>query len=769
MINIPSEQLIGLVRTCRLQQWIMAHPNLAESIRSLLIRSLLERGIVTQAGFERMVEDAVRALNLADDPEHRREVSNALTDILSAHAFSEKEVLDHIRLAQKLEKFHILNRVVNTEGATSKQIKKALKDFCAVPQGDLSIPPSEAEGVRVALISHFISNQLPFVGIAKKHITIRDIDEMVDHAYWNPRRSGKVGGKAAGMFLAYKILLPRLAPKDPELEQFLRIPESYYFNSGIFSDFIDYNNLHWFHSQKYKTREVIEEEYKHISDLFARAAFPPDMVAMFKRFLEQVGEWPLILRSSSLLEDNFGHAFSGKYDSVFLANRGPLEKRLEAFIWGLKRVHMSTYAPAPILYRRDHNLLDFDEKMSVLVQKVVGAQYGDYFFPLASGVAFSRNTYRWSPKIREEDGMARLVFGLGTRAVERVGQDYPRLVALSHPDMRPEVSARHIVKYSQRLVDVINLRSGRVETISFRDLLPHLPPKAAYWVVSNVADDHVSSPLYKSQVVSPDTAVVTFDNLLRRSPFPGLLRKILRRLEEAYDHPVDVEFAWHDDRLFLLQCRTLTVREELAQVDIPTDIPEKCIVFTNAKVLFNAVVCNLDYVVYVDPKAYGHLKDLSVKAAVGRVVGRINRALQGKRYALFGPGRWGTNDLHLGVRVGYEDINHALVLGEIAFESEGVTPEVSFGTHFFSDLVEARIVPVAVFPDDPQEIFREEFFAAPRHNRLRDICPEEAQWETVIKIVCVPEAYAGLKLHVYQDAHRQRGMGFLGPEHPRGG
>jgi hypothetical protein len=240
-------------------------------------------------------------------------------------------------------------------------------------------------------------------------------------------------------------------------------------------------------------------------------------------------------------------------------------------------------------------------------------------------------------------------------------------------------------------------------------------------------------------------------------------------LEEAYDHPVDVEFAWHDDRLFLLQCRTLTVREELAQVDIPTDIPEKCIVFTNAKVLFNAVVCNLDYVVYVDPKAYGHLKDLSVKAAVGRVVGRINRALQGKRYALFGPGRWGTNDLHLGVRVGYEDINHALVLGEIAFESEGVTPEVSFGTHFFSDLVEARIVPVAVFPDDPQEIFREEFFAAPRHNRLRDICPEEAQWETVIKIVCVPEAYAGLKLHVYQDAHRQRGMGFLGPEHPRGG
>ncbi|MEJ5365632.1 MAG: PEP/pyruvate-binding domain-containing protein [Desulfosoma sp.] len=769
MINVPSEQLIGLIRTYRLQQRIMARGNLAESIRTLLRRSLLERGVVTQSWFQSMVEEAVRVLNLADDAEHRREVSDALTDILSAQAFSEKDIQDHIQLAQKLERFQILSRVVNTEGATSKHIKKALKDFCALPEGDLFIPPSEAEGVRVALISHFISNQLPFVGIAKKHITIRDIDEMVDHAYWNPRRSGKVGGKAAGMLLAYKILLPRLASKDPELEQFLRIPESYYFNSGIFSDFIDYNNLHWFHSQKYKTREVIEEEYKHISELFARASFPPDMVAMFRRFLERLGECPIILRSSSLLEDNFGHAFSGKYDSVFLANQGPLEKRLEEFIWGLKRVHMSTYAPAPILYRRDHNLLDFDEKMSVLVQKVVGARYGDYFFPLASGVAFSRNTYRWSPKIREEDGMARLVLGLGTRAVERVGQDYPRLVALSHPDMRPEVSARQIIKYSQRLVDGINLRSGRVETVSFLDLLPHLPPDAAYWAVSSVDDDHVSSPLFKSQVVAPETAVVTFDNLLRRSPFAGLLRKILRRLEQAYEHPVDVEFAWHDDQLFLLQCRTLAVHEELAQVDIPTDIPEERIVFTNSKVLFNAVVRNLDYVVYVDPKAYGRLKDLTEKASVGRVIGRINRALQGKRFALFGPGRWGTNELHLGVRVGYEDINHALVLGEIAFESEGVTPEVSFGTHFFSDLVEARIVPVAVFPDDPQEVFREEFFAAPRHNRLSDICPDEARWEKVIKVVHVPDVSAGLKLHVYQDAHRQRGMGFLGPEQTRSG
>lgn len=769
MVDFSTEQLIQWMHIARVQQHILAHAHLAEATRELLIRTLVERGLVTPTWLESVVQEALRVLGLPDAPEHRQQVSAALTDILAARAFSEKEIQDHIHLAQKLEKFHILQRMVNAERATSTQIQKALKEYCAVSQGELDIPSSEAEGVRVALISHFISSQLPFVGIAKKHMTVRDIDEMVDHAYWNPRRSGKVGGKAAGMLLAYKILSPRFSPPDPELAKFLRIPESYYFTSGIFSDFIDYNSLHWMRNQKYKTREAIEEEYKHISEVFARAAYPPDVVAMFQRFLEKIGEYPLILRSSSFLEDNFGHAFSGKYDSVFLANQGPLERRLEEFIWGLKRVHMSTYAPAPILYRRDHNLLDFDEKMSVLVQRVVGTRYGPYFFPLASGVAFSRNTYRWSSKIREEDGMARVVFGLGTRAVERVGQDYVRLVALSHPGMRPEVTARDVVKYSQRFVDAIHKETGRLETVPFRAVLAHLPPDAAFWVLSQVENDHVASPGFKGHGVAEDMAVVTFDNLLRRSPFARLLREVLQRLEKAYGHPVDVEFAWHDDQLFLLQCRTLAVREELAQVKIPKNIPEDRVVFTNSHVLFNAVVSNVEYVVYVDPKAYGSLEDVSLKGAVGRVVGKINRALEGRRFALFGPGRWGTKDLHLGVRVGYEDINHALVLGEIAFELEGVTPEVSHGTHFFSDLMEARIVPVAVFPNDPGQFFREAFFATPPFNALVDVCPDEAKWGNVIKIVHVPRVTEGLWLHVHQDAHHQKGIGFLASKGARFG
>jgi hypothetical protein len=762
MKDVALGPINRLLRTYHLFQKMMRYPKLLGRMREIFLQALVNRGVLTEEELERQVLRVLDGEGLPPTEANKKRTRQALIDLLFATHFSEKEADDHINLARKQDRFRNLNRVVNAEGATSKQIKKALKEFCAIPQGDLYIDPSEAEGVRVALINHFISNQLPFIGIAKKYITIRDIDELVDHTYWSPRRSGRIGGKAAGMLLAYKILVPRLAERDPELEAHVTVPESYYFNSGIFSDFIDYNGLHTFHSQKYKSRETIEEEYKHIAELFQRAVFPPDMVAMFRKFLEMVGEHPLILRSSSLLEDNFGHAFSGKYDSVFLVNQGDLERRLDEFIWGLKRVHMSTYGPAPILYRRDHNLLDFDEKMSVLVQKVVGQRHGDYFLPFAAGVAFSRNTYRWTPKIRSEDGVVRLVLGLGTRAVDRVAQDYPRLIALSHPGLRPEGSTQEIMKYSQRMVDVLNLKKGCLESIPYREVMRVLPQDASFLALSYNRDGHLAPPMFKGRSEPLERSCVTFDNFIRRSRFVPLIRKILRRLDEAYGWPVDVEFAWDQDKLYLLQCRTLSVREEITQVVLPSDVPNESILFTNSRVVFNAVIPNVEYVVYVDPKAYGRIPDYDGKLAVGRVVSRLNRSLEGRRYALFGPGRWGSNDINLGVRVGYEDINRTLILGEIAFESQGVTPEVSFGTHFFNDLVEARIVPVAIYPNEPGSVFREEFFLK-TENRLAELLPDAAPFQDVVHVVHVPSAAQGGYLHVYQDAESQKGLGFVGP------
>ena len=739
----------------------MQYPHLLDPTRELFLSALTQRGIATEKEIEQKALEKLRAEGQDPNEENIREYIGVLIDLYFARFFKESEIENYINLARKQDRFKHLNRVINKEGATSKTIKQALKEFCDIPMGDLYISPNEAEGVRVALINHFISNQLPFIGIGKRYITIRDVEELVDNIYWSHRRPGKIGGKAAGMFLAYKILVPKLTSGDPEIDKYVRIPESYYFSSGIFSDFLDYNNLDQFHSQKYKSREQIEEEYKNISALFKQSSFPPDTVENFREFLEKIGEHPLILRSSSFLEDNFGYAFSGKYDSFFVANQGDIQTRLNEFIWGLKQVHMSTFGPGPILYRRNHNLLDFDEKMSVLVQKVVGRRFGNYFFPLAAGVGFSYSSYTWTSRIKKEDGLVRLVLGLGTRAVDRTGEDYARMIHLSHPLLRPEVEAQQIMKYSQKIVDVLNLQTGEMESIPYSTLLKEISHPDLYWTVSVNQDGHLSAPMFKGQPINPVGTCLTFENLLSKTVFPSLMKKMLRQLQDAYGRPVDIEFAWDDEHLYILQCRSLAVSQDIGEVELPKDLPQEQIIFTNNHVVLSTIVPDIEYIVYVCPRCYGSLSTYDEKFTIGRVISRLNRCLHDKRFALFGPGRWGSNDINLGVRVGYEDINHTLILGEVAFAREDYTPEVSFGTHFFNDLVEARIAPVAIFPDQTDTIFNEKFFME-SSNQLSSIAAEFESYQTVVHVVHVPSSGDGRFLQVFQNNEVQKGIGFLG-------
>ncbi|MFH0814380.1 MAG: PEP/pyruvate-binding domain-containing protein [Pseudomonadota bacterium] len=757
-----DKKMFDLILAYRLYQKMMQYPKLIDEMRKIFLDALVERGIVKRESLQAEAAEGLKKSNTAVTEETLREYTDALIDLYFVQHFSEAQIQNYINLARKIERFQNLNRVVNVEGTTSITIKQALKEFCAIPEGDIYIPANEAIETRVALIRHFISDQLPFVSVAKNHITIRDIDEIIDQSYWSRRLPGRIGGKAAGMLLAYRIILPRLAKKDPELEKYVRIPESYYFNSGIFTDFLDYNKLHKFHSQKYKSREMIEEEYKSISGVFEKAVFPPDVVELFQKLLVKVSGHPLILRSSTFLEDNFGYSFSGKYDSVFLANQGDLKARLQAFISGMKWVHMSTYGPAPILYRRVHNLLDYDEKMSVLVQKVTGRRFGDYFFPFAAGVAYSYNSYGWTPRIRKEDGLIRLVFGLGTRAVNRFDGEYPRMVALSHPGLRPEVEAGKIMRYSQKMIDVINLMTGVVEAVPWLALLRAIDHPDLPYAISVNEGGYLVPPRFRGHTVDPTQSCITFDRLLSETPFVRVMRTILKKLEEAYGSPVDVEFSWDDNKLYLLQCRTLRIQKDEGEVILPESLPQDHVLFINNECFANAVIRNIEYIVYIDPKAYARLERYEDKIMVGRAVSKLNKFLEGKRYALFGPARWGSNDINLGVRVAYEDINHTVILGEIAFEEKSSTLEVSHGTHFFNDLVEAQITPIAIYPNQPGVVFREDFFLkAP--NMLASTFPDLAAFASVVHLIDIPASIRGLMLQVLQGGQQQQGIGFFSP------
>lgn len=751
-----------ILKTYLLYKKIHQYPNLLGLIRSTFTEVLEQKGIITRAGLYEKVSEELKKDGVPDTEVNRQEYLEALIDCYFATHLTPSEIENYINLARKRDKAQTLSKVVNQDQASSLEIFNALGEFCEIPKGEVYISREEAEGIRVALITRFISSQLPFIGLAKNHITIRDFYDFLRHTLWSRKRPGKLGGKAAGMILAYKILLPLLEKKDPEIEAYVRIPETWYLNSGVFSEFLDRNNLYLFHTFKYKDREEIEREYTRIEEKFRLASFAPEVVEDFRKILEEIGEYPIIIRSSSMLEDSFGLAFSGKYHSFFLTNQGDLETRLNHFIMGLKRVFASTFGPDPILYRRDHGLLDYDERMAMMVQKVVGRRFGDYFFPFAGGVMFSKNVYTWNPKIRKEDGLVRMVLGLGTRAVDRVGSDYPRMIPLSHPLMRPEVTGDQIRKYSQRQVDVLNLKKGILETIDFKTLANEIDHPDFFYAVSVRQDDHLAPPLFKTENLRGEDLCLTFDNFLTQSPFVVLAKKILAKIEATYGRPVDIEFAWEDNKFYLLQCRSLSIRSEHETVDLPEEVRPETVLFTTRSALSNSIVPNLEYIVYVNPRAYDQLPTYEQKMRVASIVNLLNKDLSEKRYALMGPGRWGSNDINLGVRVTYSNINKTKLLVEIAFARDGSTPEVSYGTHFFQDLVEANIAIIPLYPDEPGAIFNEDFLLK-SPNRLMEIIPEEKELVEVVRVIHVPSACNGCYLQVYLSTQQQKGIGLLGP------
>ncbi|HDR16312.1 MAG TPA: hypothetical protein ENN79_12675 [Desulfobacteraceae bacterium] len=751
-----------LLKVYRLLKKKIQFAHLGDLISATFQDVLEKRGIVSREELLGMTVEELNREGLPDTEENRREYSEALSDYFFATRLSPCEIEDYINLARKREKAQTLSIIANRDQASSMEIYEALREFCDIPMGEVYISPEEATGIRVALISRFISSQLPFVGLAKKHITIRDMDLVLRRCLWSRKRPGKLGGKAAGMILALKILLPILEKHDAELEEYIRVPDTWYLNSGVFSEFLDRNNLYLFHTHKYKDREEIEAEFQHIEEKFRSATFSSEVVDGFRKILEEIGEHPIIIRSSSLLEDSFGLAFSGKYLSVFLTNQGDIETRLEQFINGLKQVFASTFGPDPILYRLDHDLIDYDERMAMVVQKVVGRRFGDYFFPFVAGVLFSQNVYTWNQRIKKEDGLARLVFGLGTRAVDRVSSDYPRIVPLSHPLLRPEMTSSQIKKYSQKNVDVLNLKKGCFETVDFTTLAAETKHPDLFYAVSVEKDGYLSAPYFVNQDLSRGQLFVTFEHLLSRTQFVELAKKVLSRVSAAYGRPVDMEFAWDGNKFYILQCRALSTRKELGKVTIPTDVPDEKILFTTHSGFFNSVVENLEYIVYVDPRAYDALDNFEDKMAVAGAVNALNKHLAGKRFVLMGPGRWGSSDINLGVRVTYSSINKTRLLMEIAFTKDDSTPEVSCGTHFFQDLVEADIAIVSVFPDDPDSNLNESFLLdAP--SLLAETAPGYEKYGQTVRVIHVPSACEGDYLHVYLDMNTPKGIGFFSP------
>jgi len=642
------------------------------------------------------------------------------------------------------------------------QFSELLDRFCrSAREDEPALAPSDELNVRVALARRFLSDGLSFVSTAKEYVSIHDYGRLMGRIIGPPQGDGKVGGKTAGLFLAEQILRKK-GRGNPLIER-VRVPHAWCVASDGLFEFVRYNSLEDTLSLKYNSTEQVRRGYPYLEQMFKHSFFPPEMLTGLKVALDDLGDWPLIVRSSSLLEDSEGSAFSGKYRSLFLVNTGTKDQRLAALVDAITEVYASVFGPDPIQYRKERGLVDFMEQMAILIQRVVGTRVGRYFLPAFAGVAFTNNEFRWSPRIRRQDGIIRMVAGLGTRAVDRVGEDYPVLICPGQPGLRVNVSPEDILHYSQRYVDVLNLSTGRFESPSldllFREVGSRLPLFDK--VVSLYSDGTLRRPLGLLAQPESDQVVITFDGLIETQEFLPQMREVMRVLQDALGMPVDVEFAHDGSDLYILQCRPQTSVGDERRMPVPVGVPPGRKVFSARKYVSSAQVSGIRYVVYIDPLDYGRLQSRNDMVAVGEAVSRLNAQLPRRTFVLMGPGRWGSRgDITLGVRVTYADISNTAMLIEIARRKGSYVPDLSFGTHFFQDLVEARIRYLALYPDEDGILFNEDFFRR-SPNRLEVFAPEYAYLQDVVRVVDVAEATGGLELRVVMDGDEDEALGFL--------
>ncbi len=641
------------------------------------------------------------------------------------------------------------------------EIAEAIRRYHHIVADGTGLPMSTIRGLRVSLARRFLTEQLDFLKVAKDYIKITDMEEQLDRMILPADSQGKLGGKSAGLLLAKRILEECTDDDHPVGE--VHVPRTWYIASDAVMDFISHNDLEDVIETKFKDVDQIRQEYPNLVQLFKDSIHPPDFVRGLSLALDEFGDVPLIIRSSSLLEDRLGTAFSGKYKSLFLANQGDKRGRLDAALDAIAEIYASTFGPDPIEYRLDRGLLEFSEEMGILIQEVVGHRAGKYWLPAFAGVAFSNNEFRWSKRIKREDGIVRLVPGLGTRAVDRVADDYPVLAVPGQPGLRATSSVEEQLRYSPKYIDVINLESNRFETLELSALLKEIGEEfpALDQIFSLFAGERLQKLVPLLYSPEDDDPVATFTGLLEETPFLEQLRNMLGELEARLGTPVDLEFAHDGERFFLLQCRPQSQAGEDGPAPIPRDLPEADRLFTAHRYVSNGWMPDLTHIIYVDPDAYGELPDRESMLRVGRAVGRLNKLLPRRQFILMGPGRWGSRgDIQLGVSVSYADISNTAMLVEIARSKGGYVPDVSFGTHFFQDLVESRIRYLPLYPDDEGAVFNESFFRD-TSNLLAELLPEFGDLAAVVKVIDVAAASDGRILRVHLNAELDEALAFL--------
>ncbi|RJP30431.1 MAG: pyruvate, phosphate dikinase [Candidatus Omnitrophota bacterium] len=602
------------------------------------------------------------------------------------------------------------------------------------------------------LLRMAISRDECVLRLAKQYLSLAGIIEIRKRM----NGTGFIGGKSVGMILARAIL----KKIDPRWNQLLEVHDSFYIGSDVFYTFLVLNDC-WWMRKKQKDPKTFLDDTEETKRRILNGKFPDYIVKRFSDMLDYYGQSPIIVRSSSLFEDTFGNTFAGKYESVFCVNQGSHRERMEAFMNAVRRIYASSMSEEALTYRARRGILDIDEQMALLVQRVSGAQYGHLFYPQVAGVGISFNPYVWCESIDPRAGVVRMVFGLGTRAVERSSDDFARLVALNAPALRPETGMQEVRRFTQRKVDVLNLETNELTTNLFSGVIKNSPGLPADFFYA--LDEELSNLTRGSDHQEPIEPTLSFQSIFSQSKLIDDIREMLRILQQAYNHPVDVEFTvnffgMESYKINLLQCRPFQYKGDSGIQEPPTSLNRDDILLeSHGSVIGHSRVVNIDRIIYVVPAVYGQLP-LNDRYSIARLIGRLTRLKENpspKVTMLIGPGRWGTTTPSLGVPVSFAEISSVAVLCEIVTMRENLTPDVSLGTHFFSNLVELDILYLALFPGQEGHVFNPSSLEqAP--NKLSELIPSAKNHANAVRMIDLGDWKNAGSLQLNANAYAQK-------------
>jgi len=497
---------------------------------------------------------------------------------------------------------------------------------------------------------------------------------------------GYLGGKARGL-----AFLDKLIKQHSELDNYeniiIKIPRTVVLSTEIFDNFMLDNNLYPFALSKKSNEEILEK--------FVSAKLRDDTKKDLNTFLEVV-DFPIAVRSSSVLEDSHYQPFAGVFSTYMLSNSADSDTNLSQLLTAVKSVYASVFYKETKAYMKaTKNLID-EEKMGIVLQEVCGNSYDNHFYPTLSGVARSVNFYPIGDE-KTEEGIVNVALGLGKQIVEgkrtlRFSPEHPKqILQLSSPELA--------LKETQKTFYSLNLSPDSFvpstnDSINFEaHRIKQAEKDESIYDISSVYDFEFN--VLKVGKMYEGKRLITFANVLNYNSFPlaDIIKDVLKICQKAMNNPVEIEFAANltppDGGLKhfnLLQIRPIVEEVLDDEIDFSEIKKEDSIIYSETS-LGHGIIKGIKDIVYVKPESFDSVNNKKIVDIIANINSEFTE--NDSNYILCGPGRWGSSDPWLGIPVVWSQISAARLIIESGLENYQIEP--SQGTHFFQNLTSFKV------------------------------------------------------------------------------